>query len=238
MNINYKNLMDAGLTKTEAKVYLAVLQLGPSNAGLVTRKSGVHRRSVYDAFDRLIEKGIVGYIIQNNKRMYNATDPERFLDMLKEKQENIQKILPDLKAQFGFSKEKQETSFFKGRDGIKAVFEDMIREKKEILVLGAGSIAKEIVKYYFPRYESRRADAKISIKYIYDEKDRRPRSYPLAEIKYLPSEFMSNVAFNVYGNKLAIILWEQKPLVVLINNQKFADGFKRYFNCMWQLAKK
>src|SRR3989344_2673952 len=181
MNINYKQLLDAGLTKNEAKVYLAVLQLGPSNAGLVSRRSGVHRRSVYDAFDRLIEKGM---------------------------------------------------------EGIKSVFEDMLNQKDEILVLGAGTIAKEIVKYYFPRYEQRRAENKIKVKYIYDEKDRRDRSFPLAEIKYMPSKYMSNVAYNVYGNKVAIILWDEKPLVVVINNEKFSEGFRRYFNCMWDIAKK
>jgi|SRR3989344_754868 len=238
MIINYKQLLDAGLTKTEAKIYLAVLQLGPSNAGLVSRRSGVHRRSVYDAFDRLIEKGIVGYILENNKRLYQATNPRKFLDIIKEKEINISSIMPELESQFNFLRKKEQTNFYKGKEGIKSVFEDMLNQKEEILVLGAGTIAKEIVKYYFPRYEQRRAENKIKVKYIYDEKDRRDRSFPLAEIKYMPSKYMSNVAYNVYGNKVAIILWDEKPLVVVINNEKFSEGFRRYFNCMWDIAKK
>ncbi len=238
MNINYKQLLDAGLTKTEAKVYLAVLQLGSSNAGLVSRKSGVHRRSVYDAFDRLIEKGIVGYILENNKRLYQAASPKKFLEIIREKEANISSIIPELESQYNFVHKKEQTNFYKGKEGIKSVFEDMLNQKEEILVLGAGAIAKDIVKYYFPRYEQRREANKIKVKYIYDEKDRRDRKFPLAEIRYMQSRFMSNVAYNVYGSKVAIILWEEKPLVVLINNEKFAEGFRRYFNCMWEIAKK
>jgi len=147
-------------------------------------------------------------------------------------------IIPELESQYNFVHKKEQTNFYKGKEGIKSVFEDMLCQKEEILVLGAGTIAKDIVKYYFPRYEQRRAENKIKIKYIYDEKDRKYRRFPLAEIKYMPSKFMSNVAYNVYGSKVAIILWEEKPLVIVINNDKFAEGFRRYFNCMWEIAMK
>jgi len=47
-------LEDIGLTKLEIKVYLAMLDLGSASAGQISSVSGVHRRSVYDALDRLL----------------------------------------------------------------------------------------------------------------------------------------------------------------------------------------
>ena len=47
-----------GLTGTEAKIYLVLLDLGKAQAGVLSRKTGIHRRSIYDALDRLIEKGL------------------------------------------------------------------------------------------------------------------------------------------------------------------------------------
>src|SRR3990167_2347637 len=81
-----KILENLGLTALEAKVYLTLLDLGPSLAGLITRKSGIHRRSVYDALERLIQKGLVGYIVNNNRKYFEAANPERLSELVKEKE--------------------------------------------------------------------------------------------------------------------------------------------------------
>jgi len=49
-----EKLKEAGLTENESKIYLALLEIGPANAGLISRKSGLHRRVVYDSLDMLI----------------------------------------------------------------------------------------------------------------------------------------------------------------------------------------
>src|SRR3989344_5601969 len=101
--MNETFLEDAGLTKTEAKIYLALLELGPSLAGEITKKSGIHRRSVYDAIERLIEKGLVSYMKTNNRKYFEAVKPDRLLDILREKEENIKSIIPELELKYKFS---------------------------------------------------------------------------------------------------------------------------------------
>ena len=78
-----KRLQEVGLTKTESVVYWALLQLGSSLAGKISRKSGVHRRSVYDAMDRLIEKGLVSETFVKGEKNYHAINPRRLLELLK-----------------------------------------------------------------------------------------------------------------------------------------------------------
>src|SRR3989338_2255413 len=131
-----------GLTIMEEKVYLTLLDLGPSLAGLITRKSGIHRRSVYDALERLIQKGLVGYIVKNNRKYFEATDPQRLLDLVKEKEAAVEELLPQLQAKYHKTAEKAETLFYKGKNGLKSVFEDQLATAKEILILGASSLAK------------------------------------------------------------------------------------------------
>ena len=55
-------LKELGLTHLEIKLYKFLLLDGPNHAGLISRKTGVHRRNVYDALERLIQKGLVSYI--------------------------------------------------------------------------------------------------------------------------------------------------------------------------------
>jgi len=236
--MDQKLLQEIGLTKTESLVYWALLQLGPSLAGKISRKSGVHRRSVYDAMDRLIEKGLVSYILKNNQRYYQATNPEKLIQIMKDKERIVHDVLPELKAQYEFSKEKEETNFYRGKEGVKYIFEDMIREKDTVLVIGASPNANEIIKYYFPKYDKRRIEEKINVKLIYDESFKPVKDIPQADIRYLPAGYGSNAATNIYADKVAIIIWLEKPLAILIKNKEVAKSYRKYFELLWKIAKK
>ncbi len=228
-----------GLTKIESKIYSALLELGPSLAGIITRKSGIHRRSVYDALERLIQKGLVGYIVKNNRRYFEASNPDRLLELLKEREEQVKTILPELKQKYEKTFEKSETLFYKGKNGLKTVFEDQLSVKKEILILGASPIANEILSYYFHWFDKRRIEKKIKVKLIYNESERKNRKIKLAEIRYLPNEYPNPSAINVYGDRVAIIHWnKENPFVILIKDKEIADSYRNYFNLMWDIAKK
>ena len=58
-----------GLTDNEALVYSTLLEIGARPAGTISRKTGLHRRVVYDITDRLIKKGLIGYIVENGKKI-------------------------------------------------------------------------------------------------------------------------------------------------------------------------
>lgn len=228
-----------GLTRLESKVYLTLLDIGPSIAGIITRKSGIHRRSVYDALERLIEKGLVGYIVKNNRKYFEASNPDKLLELLKEKEELLQEKMPQLKVKYERTIEKSETLFFKGKNGLKTIFEDQLSIKKEILILGASPLAREILQYYFHWYDKRRIAKKIKIKLIYNESERKRRPIKLAEVKYLPIEYRSPAAMNIYGERVAIIHWnKENPFVILIKDKEIAGGYRNYFSLLWDIAKK
>ncbi len=231
-------LEDFGLTKLESKVYLTLLDLGPSLAGLITRKSGIHRRTVYDALERLMQKGLVGYIIKNNRRYFEASDPERLLELLKEREETVKNIIPELKLKYEKTFDKAETLFFKGKNGLKTVFEDQLNIKKEILVLGASSLTSEVLKYYFNWFDKRRIEKKVKLKLIYSEDARKKRDIKFAEVKYLKVND-SNTAVNIYDDRVAIVHWKKEnPFVILIKDKDISDSYRNYFNLIWGIAKK
>ncbi len=228
-----------GLTRMEAKIYDALLELGPSLAGLITRKSGIHRRSVYDALERLIQKGLVGYIVKNNRKYFEATNPERLVDLLKEKEATVRELLPQLQAKYKQQKEKSETIFYRGKNGLKNIFEDQLAVAKEILIISASSLAKEVLRYYFQSYDKRRVQKKIKIKLLYSGKERRERNIKLAEVKYLPKDYDNPASMNIYADRVAIIHWsKENPFVILIRDKEIAEGYKSHFNLLWKIAKK
>jgi sugar-specific transcriptional regulator TrmB len=234
----------AGLTENESIVYSTLLELGPSHAGLISRKSGLHRRVVYDTTEMLIKKGLIGYILKNNIKLFQASSPERILEIIKEKEESINEILPQMLLMYNKTKEKEETNFYKGKNGLKTVFEDQLEEakkdkNKEILILGASPLAYEMLEFYFHWFDKRRQENKIHTRIIFDsKKDDIIRKIPLSKIKYLPQKYSSPLAVNVYGDKVAIILWsKENPFAIVIKNKEISQGYRNYFELMWKIAK-
>lgn len=227
-------LKEAGLTENEGKVYLALIDLGPSLAGQISRKIGIHRRTVYDTTEMLIKKGLVGYILKNNRRMFQASSPQKFLAILKEKQEALAPIVKELEQRHNKTKEKEETNFYKGKEGLKAVFEEQL-QSKEILILGASPKAYEILKFYFKWYDKARKEKKIKARII--ATDRKIKRIPLAEIRYLPEKYSNPTSVNIYGDKVAIILWATQPLAIVIKNKEISEGYRNYFELMWKIAR-
>src|SRR3989338_11664203 len=118
-------LSKIGLTKNEAKVYLTLLDLGTAQAGQITEKSGVHRRNVYDAIDRLMEKGLISFVIVNNKKLFSPVNPKRFLELIDEKKfeldaikKDFQMIMPELEMKAAMQ-ERHDVRFYKGAEGLK-----------------------------------------------------------------------------------------------------------------------
>ena len=231
-------LRDAGLGESEAKIYLALLKYGPSLAGSISRKTGIHRRNVYDVTERLIQKGFIGYIKKNNRRFFEAVNPEKFLDILKQKESELIDGLPMLKEIYEGVKEREETNFYKGVEGLRSVFEDQLdgNKEREVLILGASKSAFEILPFYFKWYDKGRIRKKIKARIISSEKFEK--KIPLSEIRILPAKYANPLAINIYKDKVAIILWKKNPISIVIKEKEIANSYKKYFELMWTAARK
>ena len=239
--MDIKILESAGLTSSEARIYLMVLKSGPSLAGRITRETGIHRRSVYDSLERLMEKGLVSQIKTNNRRYFQAENPQRISDILQEKQKSVESAMPELQAMKGIAADERETSFYKGRFALRSIFNDQIEHGEDILVLGGSENVNQIMGYYFMHYDSEREKRNIRVRIIFSESARKSdymKKIPLADIRFLPDRYSSPLAINIYGDRAAIILWSEEPVGILIKEKEIAEGYRRYFEMLWENAEK
>ncbi|MBM3230323.1 hypothetical protein FJZ22_01550 [Candidatus Pacearchaeota archaeon] len=231
----YEQLKESGLTENEIKVYLALINNGSNLAGKISRLTGLHRRTIYDTTEMLIQKGLIGYILKNNRRIFSATNPNKLLENLEEKQAMLLPLVQQLKSKLDEKKEKEETLFYKGKQALKNIFEDQLNAK-EILILGANSEAYKILQFYFKWYDQKRKARKIQTRII--THDRNIKRIPLAEIRYIHEKYNNPLAINIYKDKVAIILWAKEPIAILIKNKEISDSYKLYFELMWKTASK
>jgi len=239
-------LEDLGLSETEAKIYLALLETGSTLAGPIIKKTGLHRGTTYQILQRLIEKGLVSFVIKAGKRYFEATDPKRFLEILKEKEEKIQEILPSLIQKRELGKEKQEVNVYSGYKGIKTVCENLLEELKdggEYLDFGVSGLFREIMGPYWDLWQKKKKKYKIKAKCIFDEtlKEKNPlllKDY-FGEAKFHSQEFKSLTDTMIYKDKVVLFIWTAKPpIAVIIQNKENADSYRNQFHLMWNHSKK
>lgn len=234
-------LEEMGLTPSEAKIYLILLEQGASLAGTISRNTGIHRRSVYDAIERLVQKGLVSYIKSNNRKYFDAVNPEHLIEIIHKREEDIKSVLPELKALQQMSEGKNETLFFRGKAALKSAFDDQLEQGKEICIWGATTHAIDVLEYYFPHFDKQRVKKKLKARIIFNESERGNEyisKIPLAEIRFVPKDIRSNIAVNIYGRNICIVAWRDDPVAILIREDNISEGFRNYFEFMWQFAKK
>lgn len=240
-------LEEAGLAGNEVKVYLALLELGSATAGDITKKSGVNRTNVYDALERLIEKGLVSYVIQANTKYFEAANPKRIIKYLDEKnkelerkKKQVQTILPELELKRKLSKEPQEATIYKGKKGLKSVAEDILITKKELLVFGAEGKFVDIFKHYAAQWHMRRDKLNIPLKIIFNEKLRKKKSkaeFPMAKLRFNDHIYETPATTWIYGNKVAIVVWSEQPITTLIRSKEVAQSYRQFFKILWNDSK-
>src|SRR3989344_4914626 len=130
-------LQKIGLTEGEIRVYEALLTLGSSTSGKITKHSRISGSKVYEVLDRLMTKGLATYVTKNGVKYFEAAHPRKLMDYLVEKQQEIEKeksaiekIMPQLIAKQE-SSPKSEAKIFTGWEGMKTANEDIIQTLKK-----------------------------------------------------------------------------------------------------------
>jgi len=236
-------LQDLGLTPNEAKIYQTLVEAGESTAGQISTKGKIHRRNVYDTLDRLIEKGLIFQILEKGENIYKAVDPAKLLEIIKEKQTKLERILPDLQKQFEAKPSYQQAYIYRGVEGFKNYLRDILRLKQDVFFVGAKGLwfdpkLKTFLKGFLK--EAKRLD--IKYKHIFDAelKDMPNILEQLGEpYKFLPKEYSTKSACDIFGDHVVTFtglgpskIDEDVTLYVLID-QELADGYRKWFQFMW-----
>ncbi len=251
--MNTQILEEIGLTKTEIKIYLALLKLGQSTTTNIVRDAKIHASKVYEFLDKLIQKGLVTYTIQANKKHFNAVDPSFLEEFLREKQRNIeeqkreiQKIIPELQAFTHLHKENIQFKVYEGLRGIKSFYDmllTMLKKGDTSRVIGAPRIGNEKLEGFLLDWHERRIQKGIHCKYIYDSNVRDygkvREKMKFTQVRYLPNKIVSPMWIEISNDIVAIAhIKKDNAIIFSIKDEEIAKGYVDYFNLIWKVSHK
>jgi len=257
--IDHTLIENAGLTKGESKVYLALLKLGESTTGPIIEKSGVANSIIYRILEHLIEKGLVSFVIKEKTKYFQSTNPKKLLDYIDEKKEKlesnktkIESLLPLLR---GMSKPSEGISVqvFEGFKGFISAWEMMYSKLKkgdEYHSWGVYPVQEERFHLFWKRDHIKRKKAGFKSKILFNKGTdpsvlRNRNSYWGCDSRYMPSDIKTPAFFVVFKDVSIISLQTfkndkiqvEKPTSIVIIGKEIAQTFDAYFYELWNQSK-
>ena len=240
-----------GLTKGEIKVFLSLNKLGQTTTGPIAKESKVSKSKIYDILDKLIEKGLVGYIIKNGTKHFMANDPHMILEYIDKKEqeinktrEEVNKILPRLMIQRSSLLQERTAEIYEGLQGIRAMREELMKSFNTgdtLFVLGASRIANERIEGWLLEFHKRRISKKISMEIIYNADAREfgeiRKKMKLTEVRYLPKRLSSPNWIDIFPKAVVFVVLLKTPIAFVVRDEELANSFRNYFNIMWKGCK-
>ncbi|MFH1849788.1 MAG: helix-turn-helix domain-containing protein [archaeon] len=227
-----ESLREYGLGEKETRVYVSLLQTGLAPVHRIAEKSRIQRTTTYDVLKSLKEKGLVSFVEKDRKTFFEAVDPAKLISALREKENRIKQILPDLISMKESALEKPKVTVYEGKTGLVSILEDILKTKDDFLCLASKKALLRMLEFYFPNFVKRRVKLGIRAKLVLDAK---PIVTEQTEYKIVNKRF--NTATWIYAEKVAILsLTSREPMGVIIENKEIADSQRMMFDLIWGSA--
>ncbi len=239
--MNLSVLKKIGLSDGEIKVYSALLEIGVTSINNIHQKVRIDRRNIYDILNKLLERGLISSVQTNERKMFRVSNPEKILSYIEEKKSNLDevkdevtKIIPAMNSVFASEKEELFSEIFKGAEGMKAVWDDML-SYDAIYWIGSGLYVPERFPAYWKEWNQRRIKKKVKSYHLFryeKRKDVSKKLFPMS--RFLPIAFSGNpTATVIYGNKVAQMLLGENITVFIIESKELAENYKKYHQYLW-----
>jgi sugar-specific transcriptional regulator TrmB len=234
------------LNEREIALYTSSLSIGEANMTDLAKKAGLKRPTAYLVFKSLESKGLMGSFRMRKGLKFVATKPETLLTKTKNQLEELQSLMPRLKALGQHSEIQPKIYYYEGKEGYLIATEDSLKECDSIIrhIGSLAEIHKVIgVDYDLKHYVPTRLKNNISIKSLYfksqvpDDIKERLHSDELREMKYLPEKYLYQASMLIYGNKVAIFSSKKELITVIVESEQIAESERQKFDLIWDLLK-
>lgn len=243
----YETLQELGLSPNEAKIYEALLDLNESGVGEISSKAKVHRRNAYDAISRLIDKGLIFPILTKGENLYSPVDPDKLLELIKEKENNLNAVLPGLRKRYEDKKVMQEAYIYRGIEGFKNFLRDTVRVGEDVYAING------ILTWFDPRFvaysrqiikELKRKKIKVHLLFNHQVRQESEQRAFGNNYRFLPENYKSTSTINIFGDYvvnytgLYLRRVDDKGTMFIIRDKELADSYRTLFKFMWDACKK
>ncbi len=243
-----EKLQDVGLTKQEAKTYLELVKLGETKTGTLCEHTGIASSNIYHVLERLIDKGLASYRLQNNTKIYMPAPPHALNELIEKKREQLERERKELQEVISELEEEQEQDlsvtdykYYENVWGVRSMWNEIneMQSPEHMIKIHTSQQAayEKLVDFFDKHFEVRR-ERGVKGRMIFPEEDpelAEQRADDVTDIRFLPLE--NNAEWGVFGDTLFMHhITGDTPHSFLIKDDEFADTFEQVFDELWERA--
>ena len=154
----------------ETDIYLDLFKHGESLASAIASRVKISRTYIYDSIQSLTSKGLITYVIKNNRKYFKALEPEKLLEYLNEQtikidsqKKGLKKLILELKKYKKPREEKPIVEVFEGKEGLKTILNDIVKTGKNAVGWGhTTKIRKHLPSWFIERYLEEREKKNVN----------------------------------------------------------------------------
>jgi sugar-specific transcriptional regulator TrmB len=236
-----------GLTQNEAAVYIALLEIGASNAGPVVSKTGLHRQLVYEAMRSLRARGLVSEMVRRNRKLFQASDPARFLQEIDEQRSVAVELIPLLSKLQSTEDESVEVKVLYGSEELRRnVFlaADVAAKRGKILRIIGGApdtlfysaVGNRYAEYLAQVKRTKVAKHLIAPANASKEFRQRFAAEPRSQLRTLEFGLSSPTYTRIAEGFVSIEIYAPEAIVIQIFSRAVAQAYFEHFQLLWDQA--
>ncbi len=239
------HLQDLHLSPHEARIYLALLEIGQTSIGEITKKTGLHRSVAYETLNKLITRKLVFKLTKQSVAHFQTTDPTRILENAKTELSIAESLIPLLK-QFKTTSPPEITTY----EGVESYRKFWIESPKRMKLNSTDYVAGSIGAPWIEMLGQAGADKfirdsvargitwKMIVFDIDDLEQSFLQRYPEFKVEYrhINKEVSKEGNFNIFGNESVILHSATEPMVIEVKNPSLVRVFQNIFDLMWEFG--
>lgn len=243
-------LVDLGLSKNEAAIYLLLLERGTCQAGPLVKLTRLHRMLVYTALERLTDGGLVTVVKKKNIQFFQAVDPTHLIERTKRSQTLAETILPELQQLQSKKGEAITVKTLFGREGLMTNLEETItsagqHSSREICIMGgAGGVGNNPISHTADRYpeyvelsKRYRIKKRLLISPEYEDIFKEQfLPYSNNELRVLPAGFSTPMFTRITKDVVSIEIYQPQITVIQIRSAIVAQNYLDSFEALWKVG--
>ncbi|MFI3171154.1 MAG: TrmB family transcriptional regulator [Eubacteriales bacterium] len=217
-----------GLSDTESKVYLTVLQRGNLSGYETSKLAGIPRSKIYNILENLIQKGFILYSENENSNTYSAIPIRQVVDKVRYETKGVLSELNERLGAFPQTTNLDEIWHIKNRSNIFAKCRELIHETKQELLLQVWDDDIELIMDELLQQEAKELKMGIVV-FSHDKSLRLPLQkysrHGMVEEKKaemggrwitLVSDNTEVIFGQIIGDDIAEVIWtKSRPMVIL-----------------------
>lgn len=237
-------LRACGLTQNESLVYLSLLKVGKATSSKIVKEANISGGKIYETLEKLIHKGLVKSIIENGVKNFMTNEPEMLVEYIKDKErelhkkeEELAKILPQLKGLKEHEQRLENVALIKGLRGIKPLVYDSLKKGKIIKIMGVTSKKDVEFNNFWRFWHLERVKLRKKAEIIFSDKNtdywrfyKKLKYTKVKEILHFTPSAILIIDYNLF-----IFSYEEELTCIHIKSKSISDSFSQFFDGLWGL---